>query len=208
VENRLTIEQWLDALRGKPQSAEHAMAPDMSVLREIIAASATRHIRPVGSDTRARFHEFLRAQSTTMREGDKQEKGVAPSLSMTVWKRLREWAAPRQGTLKFSALALTALVAVPLVYKSMIQVDENEGAVMRGDVQPIQVFANNPAQRADEIEAVLKRHGVNVYRTTSVRAIVLQAMVRVDDLETRSALASQSIGVPDHGRLNLIIRQR
>lgn len=208
MKNSLTIEQWLDALRGDPQSATHANRREVSVLRDIIATSAAQHLRPVSSDMRERFHIYLRSQSAT-RGQDRHERIAARTNVATWWQRLGEWTAPNQRMFAIAGLVLVCVVAIPLAYQTTTAPPEDDDAVvMRGDEQPQRMAVTNPNQRADEIEALLTKRGIRVFRSQAERSVVLQAKVPADDAATRASLEKEGVTVPPHGRLNLVLKQK
>ena len=119
----LTIEEWIAALRGVPQSTEHATYPEVKALREIIVESAARNTRPVTDDMHQRFHAYLRKQSSqwTDRSADglsaKAGRNAPAVLPLAVfWQRVTEWVAPKQSLLAFVALVMVAVLVMPWVY--------------------------------------------------------------------------------------------
>lgn len=208
MKSSLTIEQWLDALRGDPQSATHANRREVSVLREIITTTAARHIHPASSEMRERFHAYLRDQSA--KSGPNRDPRIAAHVLVTTWwRRLTEWTAPNRRMFAIAGLMLVCVVAIPLVYQTTTAPPEDDDAVvMRGDEQPQRIAVPNSNQRADAIAALLTKRGIRVFRSQAERSVVLQAKVPADDAATRAALEKEGVAVPPHGRLNLVLKQR
>ena len=211
----LTIEEWIAALRGAPQSAEHASYADVKALRAIIAESAARNTRPVTDDMRQRFHAYLRKQSSqwTDRSADAHSAKArrnAPAVRplAVFWQRVSEWVVPKQSLLAFVALVMVAVLVMPWVYDASEPTDADDGVVMRGNEQPQKMVADDPEARADEIVAILAKQGIRAYRTKTERVVVLQAMVPPTDQATRGALKQVGVIVPDHGRLNLVLKRK
>ena len=225
---KLSISEWFEALRGSPRRAEHGRAAQVAVLRQVIAEAAQRYLHPVNPAVHERFmtnvRQSLRALpgrvierprangarklATALRDARQRTASWCARLFVSLSQRPAAWA----GGAAAVFVVVGVLTAVP--WQAMnetiapVSSSDADGVIMRGGEVAQRLDALDVDERVKQIERALQANGIAPYTRRMGESTSIQAMVPADQRGARAALANLGVSVPEHGRLNLVVRRK